>query len=79
MLTGHIVFSPISHSHHIGEAYNLRGWTFWREQDLPFIDWCDELWVIKLPGWKRSVGATEEIQEAVRLGKKIVYLGPDYE
>lgn len=79
MLAGNIVFSPIAHSHHIGETYNLHGWTFWKEQDLSFVNWCDELWIVMLPGWQKSVGVTEEIQEAIRLGKKIVYLEPDHE
>jgi hypothetical protein len=53
--------------------------SFWKEQDLSFVNWCDELWIVMLPGWQKSVGVTEEIQEAIRLGKKIVYLEPDHE
>ena len=41
------VFSPISHSHHISEKYDLPGnWEFWEAIDYQFIDWADEVWIL---------------------------------
>ena len=65
MLEGHIVFSPISHSHHICIQNGLpEKLDFWLKQDLPFIDWCDELHVLMLPGWEDSSGVSREIEYA---------------
>ena len=76
MLQGHVVFSPISHSHPI-EMTGLKlpqGWEFWSKQDLPFLEWCDELYVATLPGWHISEGVRAEILAAGRLRKTIVYI-----
>lgn len=80
MQEGNVVFSPISHTHPIAEAGNLpKGWGFWREQDLPFIAWCDELHVLMLNGWAESNGVTTEILLATATGKKIEYIIPAYQ
>ena len=74
LLEGHSVFSPISMTHPIQEGGIIEGDSaFWIEKDLPFIEWCDELWVIKLLGWVESKGVQAEIKEAVRL-KKVIRL-----
>lgn len=49
MKQGHVVFSPISHSHAIADEMeeSLRlDHHFWMNQDLPFIDWADEVIVV---------------------------------
>lgn len=80
MLLGYVVLSPVVHSHHLADAYGMPSdWDFWKEQDLPLLEWCDELWVIMLPGWTMSVGVIAEIKEANRQGKQIVLLRPDHE
>lgn len=77
MTEGHVVFSPISHSHPI--ALSVPGglpatWDFWKEQDMPFLHWADELHVAPLPGWMQSVGVRAEILAAGRANKTIKYL-----
>lgn len=36
----------------------------------------DELWVVKIDGWKESVGVQEEIKHAKKHGIKVVYVNP---
>ena len=75
MRQGCLVFSPISHTHPIAVCCELpRGFEFWEQHNRTFIDWCDELWVKRLDGWKESKGVTAEIQYADRMGKKIMYI-----
>ena len=74
---GHIVFSPIAHSHNIHVVGGLPGgWDFWEKIDTAFIEWCDEFWVLMLPGWQDSRGIQAELSIAGRLGKAIRYLEP---
>ena len=70
-----LVFSPISHTHPIAAAGNLPvGWEFWKQYDLTFIEWCDELYVLMADGWRESTGVTAEIKLAKELGKPVRYL-----
>lgn len=49
MTQGHVVFSPISHSHGIADHLpdNLRTDShWWMDQDLPFVEWADELHLV---------------------------------
>jgi hypothetical protein len=73
----HVVFSPISMTHPIAEQHELPlNWEFWERNDRAFIDWCELLVVVKLPGWQESVGVKAEIAIANELGKPVVYLEP---
>lgn len=69
---GHIVFSPISHSHPIQKYCDPKSWAhrFWLKQDKPYLEWCDELWIAldgtDLYDWRRSIG--------VRWEKYLTYL-----
>jgi nucleoside 2-deoxyribosyltransferase len=70
---GHIVYSPITHSHPINQTCNLpNDFEFWRESCLSFIDWCDEVYVLDIDGWKESKGVQEEISYALSKGKTVV-------
>lgn len=77
MNDGHIVFSPISHSHPIAIAHNLpTDWEFWKKFDESFIEWCDELWVVIIGEngeelANKSKGVTAERQIAIQNGKPI--------
>jgi hypothetical protein len=72
MQLGHTVFSPISHSHPIANDCALPlELGFWLRQDMPFIEWCDELWVYTDHGWQESEGIKAEIKYASSLGKPI--------
>lgn len=78
MKEGHIVFSPISHCHLIAKEYKFsKGFGFWRDYDTSFIEWCDELHVICIPGWNQSEGVTAEIKIARKLNKFVRYLTKD--
>jgi len=49
MKQGHVVFSPISHSHPVADHLPPILKTdskWWMNQDIPFVDWADELHVI---------------------------------
>jgi hypothetical protein len=71
-------FSPISQSHYQAEIGGLKGtWDFWRLVDIEFLKRCDELWVLTLDGWDKSVGVLAEIAYAKRNGIPIKYLSFD--
>lgn len=74
MEAGHIVFSPISHSHPIAAQCGLpKDFEYWKAWNFAFIAWCEELYVVKLAGWENSIGLKAEIYEAMCIGKKVVY------
>jgi hypothetical protein len=75
MLQGKVVFSPISHSRPIAEAMDFSTtWDFWKDQDLAMLKLCGELCVLALPGWKDSVGVSEEMAEANRLRIPVTFM-----
>jgi nucleoside 2-deoxyribosyltransferase len=77
MAKGYLIFSPISHTHPIALAGALPGhWEFWEAYDRTFIEWADELWVLKLEGWNMSKGVKAEIAIAKAAGKPVRYIEP---
>ena len=75
MKKGHIVFSPISQNHPIAMQEGLpTEWSFWKKFDIEFLKWCDALYVIKFPGWKRSKGLLAEMNLATDYGKEQVFM-----
>lgn len=75
MQKGHIVLSPISHTHPIAMECELpKDWEFWKKQDESFIGWCDELWIVPFPGHAKSRGVNAEIKIAKKLNKPIKYI-----
>ncbi|MCK9569496.1 DUF1937 family protein [Candidatus Pacearchaeota archaeon] len=74
MAEGHIVYSAISMSHPIAIENNLGlDWDFWRPNDVYFISSCDEMVVLKYPGWENSEGIEAEMRLAKSMGKKISF------
>jgi len=74
MQRGYVVFSPIAHSHNISKYLgNGNDCDFYLKQDLPLIEWADELWVLMLEGWQESNGIAAEIKYAITLGKPVQY------
>ena len=72
---GHIVFSPIAHTHPIAVEGNLdRGWGFWGKFDYEFVSFSEEVWVVKMDGWDTSRGVAAEIKLATELGKPVKFL-----
>jgi hypothetical protein len=79
---GHYVFSPISMSHPIAELGTLDGsWNTWKELDMEFIRWCEEVVVINFGNdiidetheITKSVGVQDELKYAIEIGKSISY------
>ena len=72
MQQGYTVFSPISHSHPIDMIFDdPQDHGFWLKQDVHFIDWADEIWVLSLDGWLESYGVQWEIKYAKGQGKEV--------
>lgn len=79
MNEGHLVFSPISHTHPIAVACDLPlGFDFWEEYDRTFIGWCDLMYVLTLENWLKSKGVIREMDIAKAMGKPISFLGKEY-
>ena len=73
MRDGHIVFSPISHSHYIAMQEDLpKAFEWWVRQNHAFIEWCEAVYVLALDGWKESVGVKDEICYAIEIGRYVV-------
>jgi len=84
MNEGHLVFSPISHSHPIAKQCDLPGdHAYWKEWNRSFIEhWADEVHVVSehegqpLP-WRESTGVQDEIEVAEMLSKPVVLIGAE--
>jgi len=77
---GHVVFSPIAHSHGVCVHGGLPlDWSFWWPIDTEFLRRCDELWILMLDGWQESHGVQAEMEIARRMGKEIRMVAPQTE
>lgn len=74
---GHVVFSPVAHSHAIAQHGLPLDWRFWSRHDRRYLEACDEVAVLMLDGWRESVGVRAEIAIARELDKPVRYLAPD--
>ncbi|GIW80418.1 MAG: hypothetical protein KatS3mg105_2225 [Gemmatales bacterium] len=70
-------FSPIVHSHPLVQYGLPADWSFWQRYDRELLARCDEVVVLMLEGWEKSVGVREEVRIARELGKPVRYLAPD--
>ena len=62
-------FSPITHATPIATECTLPyEWQFWAEIDGCMISRCEEIWVLCIPGFKKSTGVNAERKIAERLG-----------
>jgi nucleoside 2-deoxyribosyltransferase len=71
---GHVVFSPVAHSHCIAQHGLPVDWGFWERHDRRFLAACDELWVLTLDGWRESRGVQAEMTIARALGKPVRFV-----
>lgn len=70
--SGRVVFSPIAHCHNLAERYGLPGdINYWQKYDSLFIEKCDMLWVLMLPGYAQSRGLRHDIELAYDLNKPV--------
>jgi hypothetical protein len=66
------VFSPIVHSHPLATQYGCpQDGDFWMRVDSEYLRRCDELWVLRLPGWKESKGVRRELELARELDIRV--------
>ncbi len=77
MQHGILMFSPIAHSHPIVTSQHLAcDWSTWAIFDHKIISACDELMVLKLPGWQESIGVNAERQIAKELYIPVSFVDP---
>jgi hypothetical protein len=66
---GFRLLEPIAMCHEQSNRHNMpSGYDFWQTRDRGFIDVCDAVLVLTLPGWKKSKGVTDEIAYAKKHG-----------
>lgn len=73
------LFMPITQSYRMSQLRpKLFGTTFsaWKDIDLDAIEHCDEVWVVKMDGWKESIGVTAEILYAEENGIPVKFISP---
>lgn len=69
------VYSPIVHCHHLAHDYGLpKDFEFWKEYNKAMLEKADMLMILKLNGWKESVGLDGEIAYATRQSIPIEFL-----
>lgn len=79
MSKGHVVFSPISHSHPVADHLPKELRTdadWWMNQDLPFVEWADCVCVVRIGRLgdvliEKSKGVQMELKRANELNKPI--------
>jgi hypothetical protein len=76
VLQGHIVYSPITHSHPMFQLnpFLVGDWSFWKRFDEAYIQSCASLHVLMLEGWELSVGVQAEIITFQEQNKPITYI-----
>ena len=73
---GHVVISPIVHSHHVCMADPSLDTTYeqWRDLDETLIVASAEVWVLMLDGWRESVGIQAELELAGELARPVKWV-----
>ena len=75
---GKFVWSPIIHNHDMTVLYDLpKDAKYWQRFSIDFLRKADGLYVLKLPGWRESVGVAEEITFANSIYLPTTYLLPE--
>lgn len=75
---GHIVYSPITHTHPIDlhfvrDDVHLSS-DFWCDFDETFMSVCTEMVIVQLPGWDQSSGVKREREYFERRGLPVTFL-----
>lgn len=75
---GYMMFLPITQSAPLERILPKLGGSFakWKKIDLEAISRMDELWVVMLEGWEKSIGVKAEIKHAQKLKKPVYYIDP---
>jgi hypothetical protein len=70
-------YSPIAHTHPIAQVCTLPGvWQFWAAADEAILSRSSEIWILCIPGRKKSTGVNAEIKIAAKFGLSIKYVIP---
>jgi hypothetical protein len=77
VLAGRAVFSPIVHGHPLVRFGLPTDWSFWQRFDEEHLQRCDEVLVLRIDGWRESVGVRAEIELAVALEKRVEFVGEE--
>jgi hypothetical protein len=71
---GHVAFSPIVHGHQLAETLNMpTDFDFWQTHCLSFLSVCNEMRVLMIPGWEKSIGVKAEIVYANKNNIPVFY------
>jgi len=73
---GHLVFSPVAHSHPLTRFGLPCGFEFWEAFDFEMLSFCDALWIFTLDGWTGSLGVRREMRIARELQKPVFDVQP---
>ncbi len=75
MRDGQLIYSPISHTHHMACEFGLpTAWEFWQAHDTAILRACRKLIVLQQEGWQESTGVNAEIEIARELYIDVEYL-----
>jgi len=78
MAAGHLIFSPIAHTHPIACQGNLpKDYKFWRRYDEEMLQCASEIWILTLPGWRTSSGVAAEAHYAMTHDQPLRLVAPD--
>lgn len=73
------IYSPIVHWHPVAELNPLlhkKDTEFWMDLNRPWLEICDELWVLGLAGWRKSEGIATEIERVKSYGRVVLLCLP---
>lgn len=77
---GHFIYSPILHCHELARHHELRtDFAFWQNYNFDMLAHADELFVLTLVGWQKSVGVQAEIAFAQERGIPVKFVNEDLE
>lgn len=75
MRQGHIVYSPITHTHAAAIDHGLpTDYEYWRSHCEMFVTMCSRVVVLAIDGHDRSVGVAAEITLARQQGKPVEWM-----
>jgi hypothetical protein len=71
MQKGKLVYSPLTHNVPVDKLGIHGDWEIWKEFDHGMLSRCNQLLILKLPGWEASKGVKAERLRAEELGLPI--------
>lgn len=72
---GLVALSPIAYGHPLLDFAEMPSdWKFWQHFCITFLEKCDIMHVLMLPGWDKSRGVLEEIEYCEKHGIPVQYI-----